>query len=179
MISVSDVEASKPTRPGSTRALVALLAFVLGFATVPHRVCERDAKKWLANDKELTDALANGVAHWTEGPLTAAQFSTGSARFDGEWMFGTYVMAALGFGQLALAHEDERSAATDQAIERMEHCLDRLEDPRIRAFDRDAWGNDAIETLGDGSGQSVYEILGYRMTKKGVANGIALSQVTN
>jgi hypothetical protein len=155
MISVSDVESQPPTRPGSTRALVALLAFVLGFATVPHRVCERDARKWLANDKELTDALANGVARWTEEPLTAAQFSTGSARFDGEWMFGTYVMAALGFGQVALAHEDERAAN----IERMERCLDHLDDPNLRAFDRDAWGNDAIETLGDGNGHIAY--LGY------------------
>jgi hypothetical protein len=38
---------------------------------------------------------------------------------------------------------------------------------------------DSAQALGDGSGQSVYEILGYRMTRKGLVNGIALSQTTN
>ena len=38
---------------------------------------------------------------------------------------------------------------------------------------------DSTHALGDGSGQSVYEILGYRMTRKGLVNGIALSQTTN
>ena len=38
---------------------------------------------------------------------------------------------------------------------------------------------DSAHAVGDGSGQSVYEILGYRMTRKGVVNGIALSQTTN
>ena len=44
---------------GSTRALVALLAFVLGVATVPHRVCERDAARWFDGDPRRTDALVS------------------------------------------------------------------------------------------------------------------------
>lgn len=53
---------------------------------------------------------------------------------------------------------------------------------RFGALTKDRQKNvyyDSAHALGDGSGQSVYEILGYRMTKKGVVNGIALSQVTN
>lgn len=157
MISVSTPQQQPSSRPGSTRALLALLAFVLGFATVPHRVCERDAKKWLKDDPQLADALSNGVAQWTESAASGStvDFATGSKRFDGEWMFGTYMMAALGFGQVALAHPEVR----DTQVARLERCLDALEQEKIRSFDRDAWGNDAIATLEDGSGHLGY--LGY------------------
>lgn len=144
-----------PSRSGSTRALVALLAFVLGFATVPHRVCERDARRWLRDDPVLADSLSSGLARWTTTELHERSFATGSARFDGEWMFGTYVMAALGFGQVALARADVR----EENIARMERCLDALERPGIRGFDRDGWGDDAIETLDEGRGHLAY--LGY------------------
>ena len=155
MISVSPLDERPPGRPGSTRALVALLAFVLGFATVPHRVCEREAKRWLRDDPVLADSLSNGLARWTTTELKEKSFATGSARFDGEWMFGTYVMAGLGFGQIALTRADAR----DVNIERLERCLDALETDRLRAFDRDGWGNDAITTLEDGRGHLAY--LGY------------------
>ncbi|MBX3228961.1 MAG: hypothetical protein KIT84_41480 [Labilithrix sp.] len=144
------------TRPGSTRALVALLAFVLGFATVPHRVCEREAARWLEGDPKSTDALAAGVARWTNEELDATSFATGSSRFDGEWLFGTYVMAGIGFGQLARAREDTRA----ENVARLEHCLDVLETERLRAFDRAAWNEDAIESLDrDENGHVAY--LGY------------------
>jgi hypothetical protein len=126
-------EATEETRPGSTRALVALLAFVLGFATVPHRVCERDAVKWFAGDAAQTDALAAGVARWTSADLP----------LDGEWRFATYMMSAMGFGQVALDRADSR----DASIARMETCLDALLSPRTSAFDARAWSNDAIESI--------------------------------
>lgn len=155
MIFMSTANGGAATRPGSTRALVALLAFVLGFATVPHRVCERDAKRWLRDDPVLADSLSNGLARWTTAPLEETSFATGSARFDGEWRFGTYVMAGLGFGQIALTRDDVR----EQNIARLEACLDALETERVRAFDRDAWGDDAIATLEEGRGHLAY--LGY------------------
>lgn len=130
-----DAEAQKP---GSTRALVALLAFVLGFATVPHRVCERDAARWFAGDPERVDALARGVEEWLGGELPA--FHTGSARFDGEWRLVTYMMAAMGFGQVAR----ERPETSAQNLARMERCLDALLDPALRAFDTTAWNEDAL-----------------------------------
>jgi hypothetical protein len=162
MISVSTLEESElaiaPLSKGgrgSTRALVALLAFVLGFATIPHRVCERDANDWLSPEPALAEPLAKGVARWTTTELQEKSFATGSERFDGEWMFGTYVMAALGFGQLALAQPNTRATQ----IERMTHCLAALETERLRAFDRKAWGEDAIDTLENGRGHLGY--LGY------------------
>ena len=135
-----------PQKPGSTRALVALLAFVLGFATVPHRVMERDASRWFDGDPSKTDALAAGLARWTASPeeLAPATFSTGSARYDGEWLFATFMMAAMGFGQTAL---DRDTDARDESIARMETCLDAMLEPRVRSFDTKAWDDDALASL--------------------------------
>jgi hypothetical protein len=130
-------------KPGSTRALVALLAFVLGFATVPHRVCERDASKWFDGDATKIDALAAGLARWTTTDLAPRSFATGSSRFDGEWLFTTYMMSAMGFGQVALERPDVR----DASIANMERCLDAMLDPRVRAFDDKAWSADALASL--------------------------------
>lgn len=141
------------TRQGSTRALVALLAFILGFATIPHRVCEREASDWWDHDRQKTQALAEGVLRWVdEGDLDPRHFATGGARFDGEWLFATYMMGAMGFGQAALAARD----ATDEVyarenVARMERCLDAMLEPNVRTFDVRAWGDDALNTLDEPS----------------------------
>lgn len=148
----TSADAARATRrkQGSTRALVALLAFVLGFATVPHRVCEREASKWFEGDRTKTDALAADLERWTKkgGDLSTSSFHTGSSRFDGEWLFATYMMSAMGFGQLAIerGHPND-AAARAENIARMETCLDAMLEPRVRAFEDQAWGNDALATL--------------------------------
>jgi len=132
----------------SGRTLIALLAFVLGLGTIPHRVCERDAAAYYRGDAAPVDALAASVAQWTGSELSPASFATGSARFDGEWLFGTYMMAAMGFGQVALvSRQDSDEARAAQNVTRMEHCLDAMLSPAARAFDRDAWTLDAIASL--------------------------------
>jgi hypothetical protein len=132
--------------PLPTRALFAVLAFVLGLGTIPHRVCERDAGGYFDGDPRQIDALASSVASWTGTELAAGSFATGSARFDGEWLFGTYMMAAMGFGQVALASDDPARRAASAA--QMEHCLDAMLAPASRVFDRDAWSLDALASLG-------------------------------
>jgi len=135
-----------PRKPaGSPRALVALLAFVLGIATVPHRVCERDAGAWFNGDAARTNALAASVARWTSTDLALATFSTGSRRYDGEWLFGTHMMAAMGFGQIALDPETQ-PAVREESILRMERSLDAMLGAGARTFDREAWGIDAIDS---------------------------------
>jgi hypothetical protein len=131
-----------PARSG--RALLALLAFVLGLGTVPHRVCERDAAAYFDGEAAQVDALAASVAGWTGDELAPSSFATGSTRFDGEWLFGTQMMAAMGFGQVALS---ATGARRDENVARMEHCLDQLLSPAARAFDRDAWSFDALASI--------------------------------
>ncbi|MBX3190699.1 MAG: hypothetical protein KF819_27110 [Labilithrix sp.] len=153
----------------STRALLALLAFFLGLATVPHRVCERDAGAYFDGEHAKVDALGASVAAWTEGAtLGASTFTTGSKRFDGEWLFGTYMMAAMGFGQVALESDDPARRA--ESVARMERCLDAMLSPEARAFDREAWGADALE--GD-RGHVAY--LGYAGLALGLHRALAPS----
>ena len=139
-----------PQKSGSTRALVALLAFVLGFATVPHRVCERDAVRWFTGDAARVDALAAGVDRWTSAELGAERFVTGETRLDGEWRFATYMMAAMGFGQVAL----ERPAVQAQNVRRMERCLDAMLAASVRTFDTKAWGAEALASLAEAPGST-------------------------
>ena len=140
-----------PPRPArSARALLALLTFVLGLGTIPHRLCERDAAAYFDGQPAAVDALASSVAEWTGQELAPASFATGSQRFDGEWLFGTYMMAAMGFGQVALASDGsdgESVRRRAEAVARMERCLDAVLAPASRAFDRDAWSLDALVSL--------------------------------
>jgi hypothetical protein len=129
-----------PERPRGTRALVAFLAFVLALGTIPHRLCEREAAGYEVGDAARVEPLARSVARWTGEDLAPASFATGASRFDGEWLMGTYAMGAMAFGQIALAHPALRA----ESLARMERCLDVLFDPRIRAFDRDAWGEEPL-----------------------------------
>jgi hypothetical protein len=143
----------RPARP--TRALLALLFFVLGLGTVPHRICERDAHAYYDGHAVEVDALASSVAAWTGKELSPGSFATGSRRFDGEWLFGTYMMAAMGFGQVALASEGEALAARRAAsLAQMDLCLDAVLSPPSRAFDREAWSLDALASLGEAPGSS-------------------------
>jgi len=136
----------------STRALLALLAFVLGLGTIPHRVCERDAAAYFDGDVARIDAVAASVSKWTSEELAESSFATGSRRFDGEWLFGTYMMAAMGFGQVALASDDPGRRA--ESIKRMERCLDAMLSPAARMFDRDAWSMDALASVDEPAGAS-------------------------
>jgi hypothetical protein len=148
---------------GSTRKLLALLAFVLGIAIVPHRVCEREANDWFEGQPDKVDALASQVAAWTSLDLAPEAFQTGSGRFDGEWQFGTYMMAAMGFGQTVLDRPERR----DEALARMERCLDMMLASHVHAFDTAAWnGEDALASLDGAHGHAAY--LGYT----GIALGL-------
>lgn len=148
---------------GSTRKLLALLAFVLGIAIVPHRVCEREASGWFDGEPDKVDALARQVAAWTSMDLAPESFQTGSGRFDGEWQFGTYMMAAMGFGQTVLDRPERR----DEALARMERCLDMMLASHVHAFDTAAWkGEDALASLESDHGHAAY--LGYT----GIALGL-------
>lgn len=142
---------SRPS--GSTRALLTLLAFILGIGVVPHRLCERDAAAYFDGDPSVTLALASSVARWAETELSPESFATGSRRFDGEWRFGTYMMAAMGFGQVALEHPEERGAS----LARMERCLDAMLADDVAVFDREAWGGEGA--LAGARGHAAY--LGY------------------
>lgn len=92
---------------------------------------------------ELADGLALGVGDWLDQTVHADQFHTSSPLFDEEWMFGTWMMAAVGFGQHARANPDARAAD----LVRMESCLDVLLGPDGTRFDERKWGISPLADL--------------------------------
>ena len=124
---------------------VRLLAFAYGYP----------ARALYDGELAAQERLASGMSRWTDGDSSRDQFSTGSARFDGEWLFATHMMGSLGFSQLALQHP-ERGARYAEAADR---SIDVLVSARGRAFDHEAWGRDPLQDLGSGRDHVAY--LGY------------------
>lgn len=125
------------------RIALALVLFLIGVSYLPYMFCCRQAADWYAGDLSRQKLLANGVAKWVEGDLGLDDFYTGSEQFNGEWLFGTYTMAAMGYGQTALQHPELR----ESNIALMEQCFDKLMSEQVRRFDCRMWGSDPIESL--------------------------------
>lgn len=139
----------------AARIVLTWAAFAVGVLVVPHRWCMRDADRWYARDAELQEALARGVERFIDGGVGLDAFDTGHDLFNGEWLFGTYLMAGFGFGQLALAHPEQRS----HYVPLMERCIEALLRPEVRGFDHASWKRDPLEALGSDEDHAAY--LGY------------------
>lgn len=137
------------------RQCAAITVLMLGVLTIPHWWCMRDADKWYRGDPSLQRALAQGVERLIRDGVNLSDFNTGIDQFNGEWLFGTYLMAGFGFGQLALAG----NADTARMSSLMEMCIERMLDSDIRSFDRNAWNSDPVEALGSTEDHAAY--LGY------------------
>ena len=134
---------------------VGAACFIVGLWTVPHWWCMRGAGAWFDGDEATQLALARGVGKWVADGLAPDAFNTGSERFDGEWLFGTYQMAGLGLAQVALEHPEHQAAH----LKLLETCVDHILSEQVKAFDIAAWREDPIATLEGGSGHAAY--LGY------------------
>lgn len=138
--------------------LVAIALALVTVRYVPALLHRMPAAAWRGEGGDSSalpdraEPLARDVARWVRS-VDASSFETGSTRFDGEWWFGTYAMAALGLGQLA-------EAATGPRLrEDMDRALDGLLGEGARAFDRQAWGEDPLDSLDGDRGHAAY--LGY------------------
>ena len=138
-----------------TRTILSFVLFAAGVCYVPYLWCARQADEWYRGDEGVQQELAAGVADWVEKGLTRGSFNTGSSQFNGEWLFGTYLMAGLGFGQMALEHPERRP----RNLALMGRCIERLLSPEVRAFDAETWRSDPLETLEGEPAHAAY--LGY------------------
>lgn len=137
------------------RPLLCSIVLVAGLRWLPSAWCAREAGALLADDRDAQLALARGAERWSTTLPTTAELMTGSERFDGEWLFGTAMMSGLGHAQLALAHPELR----EPQVHALERAIERMLSPELRAFDRAAWGSDALEDLGSSRAHAAY--LGY------------------
>jgi hypothetical protein len=126
-----------------TRMIVATALFVLGVSFVPYWWCSRQANAWYRGDAASQQPLARGVEAWVTKGLSRDDFHTGSPQFDGEWLFGSYLMAGFGFAQTALADPSVRERHTRLAG----LCIERLLTPEVRAFDGETWRSDPVDSL--------------------------------
>ena len=111
---------------------------------------------------DLASGYRSGTAAWLDRGVAEADFHTGATLFDQEWLYGTYMMAAAGFGEHALAHPADRA----EDLRLMEVAIDRLLAEDVRAFDTRSWGLDPIESLAADRGHAAW--LGYT----GIALGL-------
>jgi hypothetical protein len=134
----------RPLRVGRVlgRVMVTLLAGVAAIAFAG-ALCARDAPSLFRGELALQTRLADGVARWGDRDLDGAAFGTGSARFDGEWLFGSSMMAAAGLAQVALEHPE----LADRYDEPLARAIHRLLEPRASEFTRDAWNDEPLEDL--------------------------------
>jgi hypothetical protein len=135
--------------------MLGLIAFILGNLWIPYAWNARLADRWYENDPALQTKMANSMEFWIQQELGREDFTTGSPQFDGEWLYGTYVMAAMGFGQMAQLHPEER----ERYLPLMEEAIDDVLTDRVRAFDIERWKSDPLESLDTHEGHAAY--LGY------------------
>jgi len=107
---------------------------------------------WRGDEAQVE--LARGVARRVASGVDPGSFHTGSARFDGEWAFGTFLMATLGLGQAVLAHPEQR----ELLVPAMQRSVEQLISPETNAFGTAAWGQSGLASLARGHGHGY---LGY------------------
>ena len=112
---------------------------------------ERDA---LAQEFQLQKPLVDKVVEDIGRGISKDDFNTGDARFDGEWVLGSYQMAALGLGQFIQAYPEFR----DEYLPVIEQCAERLVAAETNAFGTEAWGEEGLSSLGSDNGHAY---LGY------------------
>jgi hypothetical protein len=134
---------------------LALLCFLFALWTLPAAWCRRGAGEWFRGDLDTQLSLARTVAAQVEANLTTANYKTGSSLFDGEWLFGTHLMAGIGFCQIVLQHPETRAELTP----RIEDCIRQLLSEHVKEFDRASWSEDPIKSLDQPRGHAAY--LGY------------------
>ena len=129
--------------------------FLVVTATVPAWWCGRGADAWWGPEEQRTAQLGRYVERAVRDGIGLRDFRTGDEQFDGEWLFGSHLMAGLGHLQLAVRWPD----AASNHIAFAELCAARMLEEPVRRFDRTAWGRDPVDALG--SPQDHAAFLGY------------------
>lgn len=141
--------------PRGLRWSGALLLVAATTLVVPRWWCGREGERWYTGDRETVAVLARHVAGTVARGVSDADFTSDSALFRGEWLFGTYQMAALGLLQTCREHPELR----DELRPGVENAIAGLLSPAVRAFDAQSWGEDALDSLDGPHGHAAY--LGY------------------
>ena len=130
-------------------------ALVATIWTVPAWWCRRGADAWREPGPGPQRALGRHVERVIRDGVGLRNFHTGDPQFDGEWLFGSHLMAGLGHLQLAVL--DPASASSRVAF--AETCIDAILRDEVRRFDRTTWRCDPLDAPGTDQDHAAY--LGY------------------
>ncbi|MEM6823086.1 MAG: hypothetical protein AAF558_14235, partial [Verrucomicrobiota bacterium] len=137
------------------RIVCSLLVSFVVLCNIPAWWFSRYADVWSGAFHPDQLKLTNAVIRQVSAPLSRSSFRTGDSQFDGEWLFGTYLMAGFGLCQMA-AINPEMKEDWKQVITQ---CVRNILSPQVRAFDDESWGRSALDTLEYNDGHAAY--LGY------------------
>lgn len=122
---------------------VSIVVFCILLRTVPVWWCQRHVDDFYNPSFEMCKMMADGAFESIQH-MNKSSFDTGSTLFNGEWLFGSNTMAALGNAQVALQYP----AYQEVALPRMRSCFDNLLSQEVQAFNSAQWnGQNAIENL--------------------------------
>ncbi|MCH2208110.1 MAG: hypothetical protein MK132_19865 [Lentisphaerales bacterium] len=74
--------------------------------------------------------------YWVDKKMGRENFVTGSDRFDGEWLFGTYLMTAIGYCQQVLQFPELKTSY----LPKIHESLLEIRTEAVQKFDIEAWG---------------------------------------
>jgi len=154
-------------RRGWLGQVCVLVAFFGTMVFFPAWWSGRDAGSWYSGDLSRQQGLARTVAVQIQRDLDQQDFFTGTGLYSGEWLFGTYLMAGIGFCQLVREHPE----AAGEFTPRIETCIQTLLSKKVREFDANSWHEDALSSLPSNVGHAAY--LGYLNLLLGLYREIA------
>lgn len=123
--------------------LAYLSLFGITIYLLPSFWCGRDASKWFHDDLASQASLAKGVETWFNKSISGNDYKTRSSLFNGEWLFGTYMMSGMGYGQMAILHPEKKRYYLLQ----MEKCIDKILSEEVKAFDENSWRQDPLSFI--------------------------------
>lgn len=146
----------RPTARSLFETGIKILLFWAGIYFIPHNWCARGAPEVFDNRGDIQNHLAAHMEEVISKDIGRKDFKTGSELFDGEWLFGTYMMSGLGFGQMALLHPEQK----ERYCALMGKCVAGITSPAVREFDTVKWhGDNPLESLDSNKDHAAY--LGY------------------
>lgn len=145
----------KITAGASIRLALLSVLFLAGLCFVPHNWCAREALRIFGNKGDIQHRMAAQCEMLLSNEIGRKNFKTGSDLFNGEWLFGTYMMSGMGFGQMAVMKPDRK----EEYCLAMEKCISLILSPAVREFDRQSWQSDPVDSLDTDHDHAAY--LGY------------------
>lgn len=122
---------------------VSVIVFCVLLRTIPVWWCQRHVDDFYEPSFETCKVMADGAFKSIQS-MNKDSFDTGSQLFNGEWLFGSNTMAAMGNAQVALRFPEYR----ETALQRMRICFDNLLSKEVQEFDSVEWNDkNAIENL--------------------------------